>query len=96
MNKNITQKALKCQNLLSNSISTLYSAQAEFDISEFSLRIIEILMNLERKEYQKELSSIGKIDIGNGNYPRHFSCLSNKDLLIQYQEQEVVNLALYY
>ena len=76
-------KSKKCYKMLSSSIENLYNAQEEFDISEFSLKTLEILMHIERKQYQEELSKLGKDkDIGNGTYPRHFSCLSDKSLLI--------------
>jgi putative transposase len=78
-------KSLKCEKLLNTSIESLFNAQEEFDISEFSLKTLEILMYLERKQYLEELketSNDNKPDIGNGSYPRNFSCLSDKSLLI--------------
>ena len=78
----ISLKKQKCFNLLSTSIENLYKTQEEFDITEFSLKTIEILMQLERAQYLSELKTTGKKDIGNGTYPRNFSCLSDKSLLI--------------
>ena len=76
----ISLKKQKCFNLLSTSIENLYKTQEEFDIKEFSLKTIEILMQLERAQYLSELKTTGKKDIGNGTYPRNFSCLSDKSL----------------
>ena len=53
---NIKQK--KCYKLLDKSLENLFYNQEEFDISDFNLRILEILMNLERKQYQEELYQI--------------------------------------
>ena len=77
---NINQQ--KCYKLLNKSLENLFYNQEEFDISDFNLRILEILMNLERKQYQEELLMEGKKDKGNGSYPRNFSCLSDKSLMI--------------
>ena len=79
---NLSLKKQKCFNLLSTSIENLYKTQEEFDITEFSLKTIEILMQLERAQYLSELKTTGNKDIGNGTYPRNFSCLSDKSLLI--------------
>ena len=75
-------KKQKCYKLLTSSLENLYNNQEEFDITDFSLKTLEILMNLERKQYMLELSESGKKDIGNGTYPRNFSCLSDKSLMI--------------
>lgn len=75
-------KQQKCYKLLNSSIENLYNNQEEFDITEFSLKTLEILMHLERRQYIEEIKEIGKKDIGNGTYPRNFSCLSDKALMI--------------
>jgi len=35
-------------------------------------------MHLERSQYLSALKKTGKKDIGNGTYPRNFSCLSDE------------------
>lgn len=80
--KQMNIKQQKCYKLLDKSLENLFYNQEEFDISDFNLKILEILMNLERKQYQEELANIGKKDKGNGTYPRNFSCLSDKSLMI--------------
>ncbi len=53
----VTVTKQKCFNFLSTSIENLYNTQEEFDITEFSLKTLEILMHLERSQYLKELKS---------------------------------------
>ena len=81
-NSNSIKKS-KCFQLLTSSIENLYDHQQEFDITEFSLKTLEILMHLERKNYLEEIASRGLKDIGNGSYPRNFRCLSDKSLVIE-------------
>jgi putative transposase len=82
LTKPMNIKQQKCYKLLDKSLENLFYNQEEFDIAEFNLKILEILMNLERKQYQIELDKLGQKDIGNGTYPRNFSCLSDKSLII--------------
>jgi putative transposase len=82
LTKSMNIKQKKCYKLLKQSLNNLFLAQEEFDISQFNLRILEILMHLEREQYTQELAKVNKSDIGNGTYPRNFSCLSDKSLMI--------------
>lgn len=78
MNKQTREKM--CEAMLMAGIKNLLVGQDIFSMEEFTVRVLEILMLLEREEYFK--GSLGTKDIGNGTYPRSFKALNKNSLLV--------------
>lgn len=78
MNK--VKRVAQCNKMLQAGMKNLFQSQDVHGITEFSIKIIEILMLLEREEYLK--SEAGREDIGNGSYQRSFKALQPNSLMI--------------
>ncbi len=69
-----------CEALLMAGIQNLLVSQDVFTLETFTVKVLEILMLLEREAYLK--GSQGAHDIGNGSYPRSFKALNKNSLLV--------------
>lgn len=70
----------RCEAMLMAGIQNLLKSQDVFSIEDFTVKVLEILMLLEREAYLK--GSQGYNDIGNGTYQRSFKALNKHSLLI--------------
>ena len=70
----------RCESMLMAGIQNLLVSQDVFTHETFTVKVLEILMLLEREAYLK--GSQGCNDIGNGSYPRSFKALNKNSLLI--------------
>ncbi len=71
----------RCEDMLFAGMKNLLHSQDIFSMEEFSVKILEILMLLEREDYLKNLN-VSPGDKGNGSYERSFKALNRNSLLI--------------
>ena len=77
----ISKRKEACEKILQAGIENLYKSQDSYNLEEFSVKTLEVLMLLEREEYLK--SEEGKDTIGNGTYTRRLTALSKNSLQIK-------------
>jgi transposase-like protein len=71
----------RCEDMLFAGMKNLLHSQDIFSMDQFAVKILEILMLLEREDYLKSVnSSVG--DKGNGSYERSFKAINKNSLLI--------------
>jgi hypothetical protein len=71
----------RCEDMLFAGMKNLFQSQDVFAMEEFSVKVLEILMLLEREEYLKSADVLPG-DKGNGTYERSFKALNRNSLLI--------------
>ncbi len=71
----------RCEDMLFAGMKNLLHSQDIFSMEEFSVKVLEILMLLERENYLKGLDAVSG-DKGNGTYERSFKALNKNSLLI--------------
>ena len=74
------KRIVKIEQMISDSLSSLFVNQTESSLDQFAVCTLEALMLLEREEYLK--SSVGSNDKGNGAYKRDFRSLRLNSLKI--------------
>jgi len=77
----INTRISQCNKMLYAGMLNLFQSQEVFDITAFSVKVIEILMLLEREEYLKKMEN--KVDIGNGTYKIRYRALQSNSLLVR-------------
>lgn len=78
MTKDTREK--RCEAVLMAGIENLLISQDVFTLETFTVKVLEILMLLERASYLQGAQGCG--DIGNGSYPRSFKALNKNSLLV--------------
>ena len=74
------KRIIKIEQMISDSLSSLFVNQTELSLDQFAVSTLEALMLLEREEYLK--SNTGSCDKGNGTYTRDFRSLRLNSLKI--------------
>lgn len=77
MTKDTREK--RCEAVLMSGIENLLISQDVFTLETFTVKVLEILMLLERASYLQGAQGCG--DIGNGSYPWSFKALNKNSLL---------------
>lgn len=80
-NKNHVLKA-SSNEFLSKGLENLRLAMSDFSMEEFVIKSLEVVMDMDRRDYLNELHMSGCRDKGNGSYARSFKSLSRNSMII--------------